>query len=62
VRYVIHGIWEEFLTIVKEEAGSRVVDTWFKAVSLYQWNEIENTVYLEAPNPFVRDWIKNNYL
>jgi len=59
---VIHGIWEEFLTIVKEEAGSRVVDTWFKAVSLYQWNDIEQTVYLEAPNPFVRDWVKSNYL
>ncbi len=62
MRYVIHGNWEEFLTIVKEKAGSRVVDTWFNAVSLYQWNEIENTVYLEVPNPFVRDWIKNTYL
>ncbi len=59
---MIQGIWETFLMIVKEEAGSRVVDTWFKAVSLYQWNDVENTVYLEVPNSFVRDWIKNNYL
>ncbi len=56
------GIWEEFLLLVKEEAGSRVVDTWFKAVSLRSWDSRDQIVYLEAPNQFVRDWIKNNYI
>lgn len=56
------GIWEEFLTIVKNEAGSRVVDTWFKAVSLHQWDSVHKTVYLKTPNQFVRDWIHTNYL
>ena len=59
---MIAGIWEEFLLLVKEEAGSRVVDTWFKAVSLRSWDSREQIIYLEAPNPFVRDWIKNNYI
>lgn len=59
---MIPGIWEEFLSIVKEEAGSRVVETWFKAVSLRKWDANDQVVYLEAPNQFVRDWIRNNYV
>jgi len=59
---VTHGIWEDFLKIIKEEAGSRVVDTWFKAVSLYQWDSFNKVVYLLAPNTFVKDWISSNYV
>jgi len=58
----MQGIWDQFLKILKEEAGSRVVETWFKAVSLQQWDSLGNTVYLEAPNNFVKDWIVGNYL
>jgi chromosomal replication initiator protein len=57
----MQGIWEEFLNIIKEEAGSRVVETWFRAVSLHQWDPFNKTVYLQAPNSFVKDWIKSNY-
>jgi chromosomal replication initiator protein len=59
---VLTGIWDEFLTLAKEEAGSRVVETWFKAVSLYRWEPLQKAVYLQAPNTFVKDWIKNNYM
>lgn len=59
---MIQGIWEEFLKIAKEEAGSRVVETWFKAVSLYQWDSLQQIAYLQAPNTFVKDWIIGNYL
>lgn len=55
-------IWSEFLLIVKQEAGSRVVDTWFKAVSLRKWDAATNTVYLQAPNEFVKDWIQSKYM
>ena len=58
----IQTIWEEFLTIIKGEAGSRVVDTWFKAVNLRHWDGAAQTATLEVPNKFVLDWIKNNYL
>lgn len=54
-------IWQEFLKIVNEEVGSRVVETWFKAVSLYQWDAYSKVVYLKAPNAFVKDWIQANY-
>lgn len=55
-------IWEDFLKIIREEVGSRVVETWFKAVSLTQWDSFQGVAYLEVPNSFVRDWIKNNYM
>jgi chromosomal replication initiator protein len=58
---VLVNIWDQFLKIAHEEAGSRVVETWFKAVSLQKWDALHNTVYLIAPNSFVKDWIKNNY-
>ncbi len=59
---MIQRIWNQFLEIVREEAGSRVVETWFKAVTLYQWEPSRQTVYLQAPNTFVKDWIAANYL
>ncbi|GMU19548.1 MAG: hypothetical protein AMXMBFR12_07400 [Candidatus Babeliales bacterium] len=59
---VVRDIWVEFLKIVKEEAGSRVVETWFKAVCLHRWDPHEKIVHLQAPNAFVQDWIKSNYI
>ena len=58
----MHTIWNEFLTIIREEAGSRVVETWFKAIVLERWDAIEGVVYLVAPNSFVRNWVKKHYL
>lgn len=54
-------IWEEFLKIIKEEAGSQVVETWFKAVVLEEWDALNNAVTLRVPNQFVSNWIQNNY-
>ena len=54
-------IWEEFLKIIKEEAGSQIVETWFKAVSLDDWNASINTVTLRVPNQFVSKWIQEHY-
>lgn len=59
---MLYTIWEQFLEIVKKEAGSRVVETWLKAVSLHRWDALQKIVYLNAPNQFVKEWIKSNYL
>ena len=58
----INQIWQDFLDIVKQEEGSRVVETWLKAVSIEQWDAHECVVYLKAPNNFVREWVRNNYI
>ena len=58
---VIESIWEEFLKIVAQEAGSHVVQTWLKAVCLTRWDAFEKVVYLAAPNLFIKEWIKTNY-
>jgi len=58
---VVETIWDQFLAIIKEEAGSRVVETWFKAVTLQRCDTLQKIVYLRAPNTFVRNWIRSNY-
>ena len=55
-------IWEEFLKIIKQEAGSQVVETWFKAVNLDKWDSEKKTVTLKTPNMFVQNWIQNHYI
>lgn len=55
-------IWEEFLKLLKEDAGSQVVETWFKAVSLDSWDEAKHLVILQFPNQFVGNWIQEHYL
>lgn len=59
---MVTGIWEEFLTIAQQEVGSRIVETWFKAVTLQRWDGLNKIAYLQAPNQFVKDWIARNYL
>lgn len=54
-------IWEEFLNIIKEEAGTQVVETWFKAVTLERYSPEINTVFLHMPNTFVSNWIQEHY-
>lgn len=54
-------IWEEFLKIAKEEAGSQVVETWFKAVSLQAINKERQEITLLMPNSFVSNWIQEHY-
>ena len=57
----MNDIWQEFLKIVREEVGSRVVETWFKAVQMVRWDTQKKVVYLQAPNQFVREWLSSNY-
>lgn len=58
---VVTQIWQEFLSIAREEAGSPVVETWFKAVSCLLWEKNKKIIYLKAPNQFVKDWIVKNH-
>lgn len=57
----MHLIWEEFLKIIREEAGNQVVETWFKAVTLEEWNPATNQVILRTPNQFIRKWVQEHY-
>jgi len=54
-------VWNEFLKIIEKEAGNQVVETWFKAVTLEQWNKETNSAFLLMPNPFVQKWIEEHY-
>jgi len=59
---MIKEVWQQFLSLISQEVGSRVVETWFKVITLHHWDKDSDVVYLEAPNQFVRDWVQSNYL
>lgn len=58
---MIEQVWQDFLKIIKEEVGIRVVETWIKAVSLSRYDSLERKVYLSAPNMFVKNWVETHY-
>lgn len=59
---MIDNIWKQFLDIAQEEVGSRVVETWFKAITFKEWNIAQKTIYLQAPNAFVKNWVMQHYI
>lgn len=58
---LLENIWQECLKILQEELGSRVVETWFKAISFSYWDANKKIVYLKVPNAFVQDWVGSKY-
>ncbi|KKT01376.1 MAG: Chromosomal replication initiator protein dnaA [candidate division TM6 bacterium GW2011_GWF2_43_17] len=54
-------LWQDFLKVAQEELGSRVVDTWFKALQVASWNSRDRLLVLRAPNLFVKKWVSSHY-
>lgn len=54
-------IWQDFLKIIKEEVGSRVVETWIKAVILSDYDAIKSELHIKTPNIFVKNWVEAHY-
>lgn len=55
----IEDMWEKVISHVKETVGEGVYELWFKPIRFAGVRE--NTVYLELPNRFYREWIEDNY-
>lgn len=58
---MIAVIWNQFLALAREELGSRVIETWFKAITLQRWDPINKTVSIFVPNDFIRSWVEDHY-
>jgi chromosomal replication initiator protein len=54
-------LWQDLLLMLTEEVGSRVVETWFKAISFSRWDADTKMAYVSVPNAFVRDWVSSQY-
>lgn len=54
-------VWSEFLLMAREEAGSSIVDTWLKALTLHSWDMHSRIAYIGTPNAFVKDWVRSRY-
>ncbi|HLB40929.1 MAG TPA: chromosomal replication initiator protein DnaA [Candidatus Babeliales bacterium] len=59
---MLNALWAEFLNLAKDEAGSRVVETWLKALTFISWDARRQIAQLGAPNNFIKDWVQQHYL
>ena len=58
---ILETLWNEFLKILTVEVGSRVVETWFKAITLERWDARSKVMYLKARNAFIQEWVRTHY-
>ncbi len=52
-------LWEDTLTHLELNLSSQHFSTWIKPLKLVKIEQ--DMVYLEVPNRFVLDWVKDNY-
>ncbi len=53
-------IWNKVLAIVGEKISAKSFDIWLKPLQLRHMDQ--NTVEIEVPNKFFKDWVNDNYL
>ena len=58
---IIDQAWQDFLKIIRDEVGTRIVETWIKAVSLSYFDSFKKELYVTAPNLFVKNWVETHY-
>lgn len=59
---MLDRIWQDFLEIATQQVGSRVVETWLKAIVLEKWDAPRSIAYIKTPNSFIKDWVSQHYL
>jgi chromosomal replication initiator protein len=57
----LNGLLTDFLALVKQELGARIIDTWFKSITIDYYDAITNKIILGVPNPFIEQWLQKNY-
>jgi chromosomal replication initiator protein len=55
----IEEIWNKSLSKIEQKVGDRVFDLWFKPIKIISLKE--QTITLEIPNRFYREWIEDTY-
>lgn len=58
---MIDQAWQDFLKIIRDEVGTRIVETWIKAVNLSYFDSLKKELYVTAPNLFVKNWVETHY-
>lgn len=58
---MIDQAWQDFLKIIRDEVGTRIVETWIKAVHVSYFDKFKKELYITAPNLFVKNWVEIHY-
>lgn len=54
------GLWASVKEIIKDKINSQSYETWFAPIKLL--DSTDETLTLEAPNKFFKDWVSEKYL
>ncbi|MCD6581321.1 MAG: chromosomal replication initiator protein DnaA, partial [Desulfuromusa sp.] len=55
----MESIWPETLEILKSKISEQNISTWIKPIEPIKI--MGNTLTVEVPNKFIKDWIVDNY-
>jgi len=53
-------LWDECLSIIKENVNAKSYSTWFNPIKAIKFNN--NVLTIQVPNKFFYDWIEEHYL
>jgi len=56
----VKAVWQKVLNLIKGILDKKSYETWIS--SLHPLGYHDNTVYIQVPNYFHRDWLSNHYL
>ncbi len=59
--FFLERIWSDALVLMIQEVGNRIVETWFKSVTLQRWDSTSSNAFIRVPNKFVQDWLLKHY-
>lgn len=54
--------WNNALEQIRANVSEKVYNTWFKIITLENYDEASNVIILQVPSPFVAEYLEENYV
>lgn len=54
--------WNNALEQIRANVSEKVYNTWFKIITLENYDEVSNVIILQVPSPFVAEYLEENYV
>jgi len=55
-----HPAWENLLTLLQEQLGPQIFDSWFRAIQCTKVDEVAKEIHVRAGR-VTKDWVTNYY-
>lgn len=55
-------LWNECLSLIKDNVSEQQYSTWFKPIAFSSFNEKNKALLIKVPSPFVYEYLEENYV